>query len=68
VGRGVGSRMLTRFTEDVIFAFDDIGGCVTDPEAANVRSLGAFRRAGYAEAGRIAGSFGPCVVMRRRRS
>ena len=48
LGRGIGPRALRLLVERVLFADPTIAGCVSDPEAANARSLRAFQKAGFA--------------------
>lgn len=47
LGRGIGARALRAFVERVVFADSAITACVSDPEAANTRSLRTFARAGF---------------------
>ena len=48
-GRGIGSEVLHRFVQDVVFAADvATHACVADPDSENVASLRAFEKAGFA--------------------
>ena len=47
LGRGIGSAAIRRFVRDVVFADPAITAIFCDPEEANPRSLGAFRKAGF---------------------
>ena len=53
LGRGIGTRALRRFVEDVVFADPAISACVCDPEVENARSLRAFARAGFSMTKRV---------------
>ena len=48
-GRGIGSGVLRRFVQDVVFtAAAATHACVADPDSENVASLRAFEKAGFA--------------------
>jgi RimJ/RimL family protein N-acetyltransferase len=47
-GRGLGTEVLRRFVDDVVFARAETVACIADPDAENAASLGAFERAGFA--------------------
>jgi aminoglycoside 6'-N-acetyltransferase len=46
-GRGVGPAALREFGTKYIFVNSDINAIVADPAAMNVRSVSAFKKAGY---------------------
>jgi RimJ/RimL family protein N-acetyltransferase len=46
-GRGLGSELLRRFVEDVIFARPTTVSCVADPDVRNAASIRAFQKAGF---------------------
>ena len=46
-GRGIGSEMLRRYVEEIVFARPETRCCVADPEAENVASVRAFEKAGF---------------------
>jgi len=46
-GRGIGSEMLRRYVEEIVFARPGTRCCIADPEAANVASVRAFEKAGF---------------------
>jgi aminoglycoside 6'-N-acetyltransferase len=48
LGRHVGSSAIATFTADVVFLQREVERAVAAPQARNLRSVGAFRRAGYA--------------------
>jgi RimJ/RimL family protein N-acetyltransferase len=69
VGRGLGSRVIRAFVEQVVFDDPNISTCITDPEQDNTRSLRAFAKAGFKHARTIAAAPGEsprCVVERAR--
>lgn len=63
VGRGIGTRVLCEFVDQVVFADPAITGCVSDPDPANLRSVRAFVKAGFAE---TSAPGAPLVVRRER--
>jgi RimJ/RimL family protein N-acetyltransferase/2-polyprenyl-3-methyl-5-hydroxy-6-metoxy-1,4-benzoquinol methylase len=69
IGRGLGSRALRAFVEDVVFADDGITGCLADPEEANTRSVRAFERAGFVveRVTVLQGESSPRCIVRRQR-
>jgi aminoglycoside 6'-N-acetyltransferase len=50
LGRGIGTRALTRFVEDIVFDRPTTRACVADPDAENVVSLLIFEKAGFSRA------------------
>jgi RimJ/RimL family protein N-acetyltransferase len=46
-GRGIGTEILRRFVDEVVFASPSTTGCVAGPDARNVASLRAFEKAGF---------------------
>jgi len=48
-GLGLGPAILRAFLTRVVFSHADICAVAADPEVANLRSLGAFRKAGFTE-------------------
>ena len=49
-GRGLGTGILRRFVDEIVFAKPETVACVADPEVANVASVRAFEKAGFAVA------------------
>jgi RimJ/RimL family protein N-acetyltransferase len=47
VGRGLGSLVILRFLNDVIFATLPVDSCVTSPHPGNIASVRAFEKAGF---------------------
>ena len=69
LGKGLGSRIIHEFAEQIIFARRDITAIYSDPEEKNVRSLRAFAKAGFevTKKGYFDGKdYRQCVVRRRR--
>ena len=46
-GRGIGTEMLRRFVDEIVFADPATIACVADPDVLNVASLRAFEKAGF---------------------
>jgi RimJ/RimL family protein N-acetyltransferase len=46
-GKGVGSEVLSAFTQEVVFARDTTIACVADPDVRNAASIRAFEKAGF---------------------
>jgi RimJ/RimL family protein N-acetyltransferase len=46
-GRGIGSDLIRRFVEEVVFASPGTTSCVAGPDARNVASVRAFEKAGF---------------------
>jgi RimJ/RimL family protein N-acetyltransferase len=46
-GRGIGTEMLRRFVDEIVFAEPATTACIADPDARNVASLRAFEKAGF---------------------
>jgi aminoglycoside 6'-N-acetyltransferase len=52
-GRGLGTQVIQEFVREIVFARPDVPACYADPAADNLASLAAFRKAGFADIGRI---------------
>ena len=46
-GQGIGTDVLRRFVDEVVFALPLTTSCVADPDERNVASLRAFEKAGF---------------------
>jgi len=46
-GRGLGTEMISRFVEEVVFARPETIACTADPDVTNTASLRAFEKAGF---------------------
>ncbi len=53
IGKGLGTRLLREFVDEVAFARPEATHCLADPDAENVASLRAFEKAGF----RVVGEF-----------
>jgi aminoglycoside 6'-N-acetyltransferase len=47
IGKGLGTEILRRFVEEIVFAREATTRCVADPDAENVASVRAFENAGF---------------------
>jgi aminoglycoside 6'-N-acetyltransferase len=46
-GQGLGTEVLRRFVDGIVFARPETATCVADPDAANAASVRAFEKAGF---------------------
>jgi len=46
-GHGLGTEMIRRFVEEIVFAPPGTTACIADPDARNKASLRAFEKAGF---------------------
>jgi RimJ/RimL family protein N-acetyltransferase len=46
-GRGLGSTLIRRFVDEIVFADDETTHCLADPELENRASIRAFEKAGF---------------------
>lgn len=46
-GRGLGSELIRRFVDEIVFARPGTVSCIADPDARNVASVRAFEKAGF---------------------
>jgi RimJ/RimL family protein N-acetyltransferase len=51
IGKGLGSELIRRFVDEVVFARARTTACIADPEHANVASIRAFEKAGFVRVG-----------------
>jgi RimJ/RimL family protein N-acetyltransferase len=47
MGQGIGSELLRRFVDEVVFASPTTTSCLADPDVRNVASVRAFEKAGF---------------------
>jgi len=47
VGRGLGTEILRRFIDDIVFSSPETISCVADPDERNLASIRAFEKAGF---------------------
>jgi RimJ/RimL family protein N-acetyltransferase len=46
-GQGIGTEILRRFVDEIVFASPTTTSCVADPDVRNVASICAFEKAGF---------------------
>ena len=46
-GQGLGTEILRRFVDEVVFARGETVACIADPALANIASVRAFEKAGF---------------------
>lgn len=46
-GKGLGSEILRRFVDEVVFAVPTTRSCLADPDVRNIASIRAFEKAGF---------------------
>lgn len=68
-GKGLGTEVLRRFVDEVVFAVPRTTACVADVDVDNAASLRAFSKAGFRAVGEIVDppSGRPHTVMRKDR-
>jgi RimJ/RimL family protein N-acetyltransferase len=47
LGRGLGTEMIRRFTEQIVFARPETTAATADPDVRNTTSMRAFEKAGF---------------------
>lgn len=47
IGQGLGTEILLRFVDDIVFARGETAGCIADPAVGNIASVRAFEKAGF---------------------
>jgi RimJ/RimL family protein N-acetyltransferase len=47
IGRGLGTEILRRFVDEIVFARPETTTCVADPDTRNIASIRAFEKAGF---------------------
>jgi RimJ/RimL family protein N-acetyltransferase len=69
VGRGLGSQVIRRFVDEVVFRGDGALACVAGPTEGNLASIRAFEKAGFArwKSVKPEGSERECVMRRENR-
>lgn len=51
--KGVGSALIRRFVDEVVFARPETTACIADPEHTNAASIRAFEKAGFVRVGEL---------------
>ncbi len=46
-GQGIGTEIIRRFVDEIVFATPTTTGCVADPHVRNVASIRAFEKVGF---------------------
>lgn len=65
---GLGSAVVRRFVEEVVFARGDVGLCIAGPGEGNAAAIRAFEKAGFTRWKRVKGEGAePECVLRRER-
>ena len=69
INKGIGTEVINRFVEDVVFADPDITQCVIDPEATNAAAIRAYTKAGFTPVRTVdvPNTPGPELIMVRKR-
>jgi aminoglycoside 6'-N-acetyltransferase len=69
INKGIGTKVIQRFVEDVVFADPSIDTCIVDPEATNAAAIRAYEKAGFVAVRTIVvpNTPGPELIMRRQR-
>jgi aminoglycoside 6'-N-acetyltransferase len=67
-GRGLGTRVLTEFTRQVVFANPDVTACVASPDVRNHASKRAFEKAGFSPVREIDDEGHRGLLMRKERA
>jgi ribosomal protein S18 acetylase RimI-like enzyme len=70
VGRGIGTQVIRRFVDEVVFRGDGALACVAGPLEGNLASIRAFEKAGFARWKVVKPESGEreCVMRRENRS
>jgi aminoglycoside 6'-N-acetyltransferase len=68
VGKGIGSRVLRQFVDEVVFAAEGFDACMAGPAEGNLASIRAFEKAGFSRCGIVKPPDGEseCVMRRER--
>jgi ribosomal protein S18 acetylase RimI-like enzyme len=68
MNRGLGSTVVRRFVDEVVFAQDGVDLCIAGPSEGNAASIRAFEKAGFArwKVVRCPGAEPECVLLRER--
>jgi RimJ/RimL family protein N-acetyltransferase len=67
IGKGLGASLIQQFADQIVFAAPFITGIVTDVEEDNLRSISAFKKAGFQmeRVVKLAGdNFNRCVMRK----
>jgi len=69
INKGVGTEVIKRFVEDVVFDDPSIDTCIIDPEITNAAAIRAYEKAGFipVRTVEVPDTPGPELIMRRQR-
>ena len=69
INKGIGTSVIQRFVEDVVFADPSIDTCIIDPEITNTAAIRAYEKAGFVAVRTVVvpNTPGPELIMRRQR-
>jgi len=69
-GKGLGTAMLRKFLEEIVFARESTTACLSDVDVDNTASLRVFEKAGFTRVGEIVDpeSGRPHALLRRERA
>ena len=66
-GQGLGTELLRRFVEEIVFGRPETTSCIAGPEAGNAASIRAFEKAGFRVVGEFVEEGEPHTLVRRDR-
>lgn len=66
-GQGLGTELLRRFVEEIVFARPKTIACIAGPDARNAASIRAFEKAGFGVVREFVEDGQPHALMRRDR-
>jgi len=69
INKGIGTEVINRFVEDIVFDDPSITQCVIDPEIKNAAAIRAYTKAGFTPVRtvEVPNTPGPEVIMVRKR-
>ena len=69
INKGIGTEVINRFVEDIVFADPSITQCVIDPEISNSAAIRAYTKAGFTPVRtvEVPDTPGPELIMVRKR-
>ena len=67
IGQGLGTEIIGRFVEEIVFAAPATTGCIAWPDARNVASIRAFEKAGFHIVREFVEDGAPHTLVRRDR-
>jgi RimJ/RimL family protein N-acetyltransferase len=68
MGRGLGTRIVQRFVDEIVFGANRASECIASPAEGNLASIRAFEKAGFSrwKVIHMEGSEAECVMRRTR--